>query len=99
MAERNGFVFYVEPVTFGVSNAYLGPENRLGLPQPALTQDMGAATNTRSLDFSHDGLAPVGVQGGFVDPLLKLSIPIPSLPSLKIPPLALAPTPRAAHRR
>ena len=28
MAERNGFVFYIEPLTFGVNTAYWGPENR-----------------------------------------------------------------------
>lgn len=94
-AERNGFVFYLEPVTFGVTRAYWGPENRLGLPQPALTQDMGAATNLRSLDFSHDALAPTAPTGVIVEPLTKLSIPIPALPSLRIPPMAANPTPAA----
>jgi hypothetical protein len=92
-AERNGFVFYVEPLTFGVNKAYWGPENRLGLPQPALTQDMGAATNLKSLDFSHDSLTPVAPSGVFVEPFFKLSIPIPALPSLRIPPLASTPAP------
>lgn len=92
-AERNGFVFYIEPVTFGVNKAYWGPENRVGLPQPALTQDMGAATNLRSLDFSHDSLQPVAPSGVIVEPFFKLSIPIPPLPSLKIPPLASTPAP------
>jgi hypothetical protein len=41
MALRNGFVFYVEPATFGINRAYFGPEVRVGLPQPALTQNMG----------------------------------------------------------
>ena len=92
-AERNGFVFYVEPVTLGVNRAYWGPENRLGLPQHALTQDMGAATNLRSLDFSHDSLLPAAPSGVVVEPFLKLSIPIPPLPSLKVPPLAASPAP------
>jgi len=92
-AERNGFVFYIEPVTFGVNKAYWGPENRLGLPQPALSQDMGVATNLRSLDFSHDSLQPAAPSGVIVEPFLKLSIPIPPLPSLKIPPLAASPAP------
>lgn len=92
-AERNGFVFYIEPITFGVNKAYWGPENRLGLPQPALTQDMGAATNLRSLDFTHDALLPAAPTGVIVEPFLKLSIPIPPLPSLRIPPLASSPAP------
>lgn len=96
-AERNGFVFYVEPVTFGVNKAYWGPENRLGVPQPALTQDMGAATNLRTLDFSHDSLLPAAPSGVVVEPFLKLSIPIPPLPSLKLPPLAASTAP--ARRR
>lgn len=93
LAERNGFVFYVEPLTFGVNTAYWGPENRLGLPQPALTMNMGHATNVTSLNFSQDALAPVGTQGSIVEPITKINIPIPSLPPLRIPPLALSPTP------
>lgn len=93
IAERNGFVFYVEPLTVGASTAYLGPENRLSLPQPALSIDMGASTTAHDVSFSQDALAPVGVQGTFVEPFLKTSIPIPQLPSLKVPPLALSPTP------
>ena len=91
MAQRNGYVFYVQPVTVGVNTAYFGPEVRVGLPQPALTTDMGAATNVTSLSFQNDALAPVGTEGTFVEPFFKTALPIPSLPSLKIPPLALQP--------
>jgi hypothetical protein len=91
LALRNGFVFYIEPLTFGVNQAYFGPENRLGLPQPALSVDFGPSTNVKSLDFSNDGLAPVGTRGTFVEPLTKMAIPIPSLPSLRVPPLASSP--------
>jgi hypothetical protein len=93
MARRNGFVFYIEPLTFGVNGAYFGPENRLSLPQPALTQNLGPATNLKTLSFSQDALAPVQTKGSFVEPITKTSIPIPSLPSLRVPPLALAPVP------
>ena len=92
LAQRNGFVFYVEPLLPGVSTAYFGPENRLGIPQPALTTNMGASTNLRSIRFAQDGLAPVAPQGTFVEPITKTSLPIPPLPSLKVPPLALSPT-------
>src|SRR5262249_57174388 len=37
LAERNGFVFYVEPISVGANLAYFGPEIRAGVPQPALT--------------------------------------------------------------
>ncbi len=91
MAERNGYVFYVEPLTFGLNTAYFGPENRLSLPQPALTQNLGDATNVRRLSFSNDALAPVGTSGSIIEPFSGTTIPVPSLPSLRLPPLALRP--------
>jgi hypothetical protein len=36
-------------------------------------------------------LAPVGTRGTFVEPLTKMAIPIPSLPSLRLPPLSASP--------
>jgi hypothetical protein len=42
----------------------------------------------KSLSFSNDAQAPVGTRGVFVEPFLKTVIPIPALPSLRIPPLA-----------
>ena len=96
MAQRNGYVFYVEPLTLGATTAYFGPENRLGLPQPALSVDMGTATNANTLNFTNDALAPVDTEGSFVEPSSKTSIPIPPLPSLRVPPLAASPT--AARR-
>ena len=93
LAERNGFVFYIEPLTFGVNTAYWGAENRLGLPQSALTLGPGPAANLKSLRFTHDALAPVSASGAFVEPITKTAIPIPSLPALRIPPLAAKPTP------
>jgi hypothetical protein len=93
LAARNGFVFYIEPVTLGVNRAYFGPEIRTTAPQSALTLNMGFRTNIDSLHFSNDSLAPVGTRGTFVDPIFKLPIPIPSLPSLRIPPLSRSPAP------
>jgi hypothetical protein len=93
MAERNGYVFYVEPVTFGVNRAYFGPEIRTTAPQSALTINLGARTNVETLTFANDALAPVGTRGTFVDPIFKLPIPIPQLPSLRIPPLSSNPAP------
>jgi hypothetical protein len=93
LAGRNGFVFYVEPITLGVNKAYFGPENRLSFPQPALTTNLGPSTNVRGLSFSHDGMAPVATQGSFVEPITKTTLPIPALPPLKVPPLVLEPAP------
>ena len=93
LAKRNGFVFYMEPATLGVSTAYWGPETRTDMPQPALTMNMGAATNVTTLKFSNDSLAPVTASGDFVEPVTKMSIPIPELPSLRVPPLARSSAP------
>ncbi len=95
LAERNGYVFYIEPLTFGVNTAYWGPVVRAGVPQSALTTNMGPASNVQQLTFSNDPLAPVGTTGSVVEPFTGLTLPIPALPSLKVPPLALSPsTPR-----
>ena len=91
LASTNGFVFYIEPVTFGVNKAYWGPVIRAGLPQPALAMNMGAATNVTSLSFNNDALAPVAASAGFIEPFSKTVIPIPAVPPLRLPPLALVP--------
>ena len=91
LAERNGYIFYIEPVSFGVNRAYWGPEQRIGVPQPAITIDMGAANNATGLRFSNDSMAPVEPEGAFVEPFLKTRIPIPLLPSLRFPPIVAQP--------
>ncbi|HEY3163386.1 MAG TPA: hypothetical protein VGJ71_03455 [Candidatus Limnocylindrales bacterium] len=91
LAGDNGYVFYIEPITFGVNKAYWGPVVRAGLPQPALSMNMGASTNVTELSFSNDALAPVSASGGFVEPITKMVVPIPALPPLRVPPLALFP--------
>lgn len=96
LAERNGFVFYIKPLTFGTNQAHWGIENRLSIPQPALSLNMGSATTIESLQFTNNSLAPTATQGAFVEPITRIRIPIPSLPSLRIPPLAAAPV--AARR-
>ncbi len=91
LAARNGYVFYLEPQSPGTSRAYWGPKLRTGLPQSALTVNMGSATNVESLSFSEDGLAPVGAEGSIIDPNSGQVLPIPSLPSLRTPPLVASP--------
>jgi hypothetical protein len=91
LARANGYVFYLEPLTLAVTSAYWGPENRASLPQPALSVNLGSATNVTGIQIAQDALAPVGTQGTFIEPITKTSLPIPPLPSLKVPPLALRP--------
>lgn len=97
MARRNGFVFYIEPLTFGVNTAHFGPENRLSIPQPALSIGLGEFTNVKTLSFSNDAMAPVGSEGSIVEPMTRTSLPMPRLPTLRVPPLARNPV--SARRR
>lgn len=92
LARRNGFVFYIEPtIVPGVNTAYWGSDNRLGLPQPALTMNMGPDTNVDTpMTFAYDALGPVAPQVTIVEPITKLAIPIP-IPSSLEPPLASRP--------
>jgi phage protein D len=92
LARRNGFVFYIEPTAVpGLNTAYWGLDNRLGLPQPALTMNMGADSNVDvPIHFQFDALAPVAPQVAILEPLTKQKIPIP-IPSSLQPPLASRP--------
>jgi len=92
LARRNGFVFYIEPTVIpGVNDAYWGLDNRLGLPQPALTMNMGADTNVdQPMSFSFDALGPAEPQVTILEPFTKRPISIP-LPSGLHPPLARQP--------
>jgi hypothetical protein len=99
LARRNGYVFHINPVAPNVNAAVFAPETRLGLPLPAITMNSISNDNVSSLHFSHDGMAAVGAAGSFVEPITKIAIPIPPLPSLRIPPLTASPTtPRRRER-
>jgi hypothetical protein len=91
LATQNSFVFYIEPVTFGVTKAYWGPENRVGFPQPALKVHMGVFSNVESLSFTNDGMAPVAASGDYLESLTGMQFPVPALPALRLPPLAPIP--------
>jgi len=93
LAERNGFVFYVEPVTIGVNKAYWGPKTRAGMLQPALSMNMGGMTNVKSLTFTEDCLAAASVKSSFIESFTRTVIPLPAVPPLRVPPLASMPTP------
>lgn len=61
LAGRYGFGFYVEagPAPF-VNTARWGSQRR-GIPQSALSVDMGHSTNVESISFRYDELTPKGV--------------------------------------
>lgn len=95
LAEKAGYVFYIEPGKIpGTNMAYFGPEIKIGIPQPALNMDMDAQTNVESLSFNFDstmGVLPVV----FIQNQLTrapIPIPIPNINPLQ-PPLGVLPTP------
>ncbi len=92
MGKRYGHVFYVSPGPVpGVNKAYWGPPQRLSLPQPALTVNMGPHTNVKSIFFTKNPLAPELVDTEIQDSLTNRSMPVKTLVSTRIPPLASQP--------
>ena len=90
LAAKNGNVFYLKPTAPGVVMAYWGPENRIGLPQPAITVDMGAASNVETPPtMAFNALGPVAPQTTASGPG-GVSLPLPAPPS-GLPPLAARP--------
>lgn len=92
LADRNGFVFYIEPLPApGFSTAYFGLDNRLGTPQPALSINMGPQTNLdQPINFHYNALGPIAPRVTILDPITKTPIQIPAPSGLR-PPLAIRP--------
>jgi hypothetical protein len=93
LARRNGFVFHINAVAPGVSQATFAPELRVPSLSSALTMDSITGDNVESLHFTLDGLAPVKADTAFLEPISKRVFSIPSPPSLRLPPLVAKPTP------
>ncbi|MBJ6762764.1 hypothetical protein JGU66_18525 [Myxococcaceae bacterium JPH2] len=90
MARRFGYVFYVEPGPAPLMNtAYWGPPLRAGVPQPALSVNMGAQTNVDSISFQYNALAPTTVSGNAL--VFGKAIPVQTFISTRLPPLAALP--------
>lgn len=93
LADEAGYIFRMSPGPApGTSIAYWGPDLRIGLPQPALTIDSGAADTVESLTFRYDKegteIPIVYIQNQQTK--VPIPIPIPSaIPFL--PPLGLVP--------
>jgi hypothetical protein len=93
LARRNGFVFYMEPTPVpGIVTAHWGPEMRLGLPQRALTMNMGPFTNVdQPIHFRYDAMQATAPEIKITEPNTGIRIPIP-LPNFTTMPLALLPS-------
>ena len=92
LAQDHGYVFYVSPGPLsGMNTGYWGPPKTYDSPQPALTVDAGPATNVTELSLSLDGTAPQRIYGDILDTDLDLEIPVVTLTSTRLPPLASKP--------
>jgi hypothetical protein len=93
LAERVGYVFYIEPGPVpGTNIAYWGPQIKVGVPQPALNINMDAHTNVESLSFNFDNESK-GLPILFLYNVITkavIPIPIPDITPLN-PPLGLIP--------
>jgi hypothetical protein len=92
LARWHGYESYMIPGPMpGTSTFYWGPPVRAGLPQPAISVDLGPETNVLgNPSFRQDVLAPTFVEGSVQDPRLGTVIPIRTVASLR-PPLAALP--------
>lgn len=92
LAERYGYVFFIVPGPApGANLAYWGPPVRVGIPQAAITVNMGAYTNADSLNFQYNAMEPTTVTGSVQDRLTNRSFPVRSFTTLRLP-LALSPS-------
>ncbi len=91
LAQKNGFVFYVQTLAPGVSTGFWGPDNRAGVPQPSLSMNMGPLTNVDTpMTFQYNALGPVAPQVSYLDPTTQQRITLP-VPNSLHPPLSRQP--------
>ena len=89
LANENGYIFSIRPgPTPGLSQAYWGPLIKLGLPQKALSVNMGNSTNVESISFDYDALKPTQAFGMVAEPDAPVPVPVLGLTNIFPPPLA-----------
>lgn len=89
LAARHAYVFYVIPgPVIGTNTAYWGPPVRIGIPQRALTVDMGPETNVETISFENSAAEATVQQGTVQDRTSNQQLPVASFLPTR-PPLAL----------
>ena len=92
LAARHGYVFYVMPGPAPLTNtAWWGPPKRFDLPQPALSMNMGPATNVDSIRFQYSALSQSVYAGKVQDRQLNAALPYQTFATLRLPPFAALP--------
>jgi len=92
LAKDVGYVFYMVPGPLpGVSQAYWGPQIRIGMPQQCLNVNLDSWTNVESLTFKYQPQSSVLPIVFSQDQTTKLVFPIPIPPVTPFnPPLGIA---------
>lgn len=86
MARRFGYVFHMEPGPApGVTTAYWGPPKRVGVPQKALSVNLGADTNVNTISFNHSGLEAGSVSGHIQDRTTGQQAPVETFATTRMP--------------
>jgi hypothetical protein len=91
LAKEAGYVFYLEPGPVpGTTQAYWGPQIKIGIPQSALNVNMDAFTNVESLNLHYEPQSSVLPIVFIQEPNTKLILPLPIPPVTPLnPPLGL----------
>lgn len=91
LAKEAGYVFYLEPGPVpGTTQAYWGPQIKLGVPQPALNVNMDAWTNVESLNLHYEPQGSVLPLVFIQDQTTKVVLPLPIPPVTPLnPPLGV----------
>lgn len=92
LAQEVGYVFYLVPGPLpGMSQAYWGPQVRIGIPQTCLNVNLDTWTNVESLNFRYEPQKAVLPVVFIQDPVSKIPIPVPIPPVTPFsPPLGAA---------
>lgn len=90
LAARHGYVAYAMPApAVAVSTFYWGPPVRVGVPQPALSVDMGPDSNVAELSIRTDSQSPTQVSGSVQDRRTGTALPVAAPLSRRVPLSAL----------
>ncbi len=100
MASRFGYVFYIESGPAAGSNtAYWGPPVRTGVPQRALSVNLGPESNVTSINFTYNALAATVVKDKIRDRQANQTMPVLTFAGTRVPPLASQPALPATNVR
>lgn len=91
IAGRHGYTFYIDPGPVPFTNtACWGPPKRMGIPQRAISVNMGPQTNVDSISFQYNALTPTIVDDTIQDRRTNQSMPVRTFVSMR-PPLVSQP--------